>query len=306
MCCVVEMEDVLLSEYDARLLDPTANLPDGDLSNSAAIFTAISFKSIDLYLDFFISLRMRGVYVIIYIFDSWDVADFFYNRNRKIKSRLVRKFRISEFCDVLAVPFIQSIEEFYLEDRKHIRHIPLGVDASLVDGMRSNRPLTVFAYGRQPEHIIDFFSREFNKSGTPYFMYHTDHMHIGEIRNFYSHRRSFWKIAEMSSVAFAYDPKETHGHRFPYSIVGQRWFESLAAGCAVLGSRPDTPESETLLDWKEATIELPESKNEALGFTIDLVNDARRLEGIRTKNVSNIRGKHDWRVRFKEFFKGIL
>lgn len=306
MCCVVEMENVLMDEYDAIMIDPSGPLPTGDQSNTIAIFTAISFKSISLYIDFFIALKQRGATVVIYIYDSWDAANFFYNRKRRLKSRLFPKLKISSFCDWLVVPFEQSVAEFSVEDRDRVFHLPLGVDSTLVDGLNEDRPLTVLAYGRQPDNILATFSDALNTPGTPFFMHHTDHMHVNSIHNYLTHRRHFWKLAEKSAVALAYDPKETHSHRFPYSITSQRWFESLAAGCAVVGIRPKTPEANKLLNWPNATIETPPSAQETLSLVLDLANDTVRLREIRERNVANIRAHHDWRARFKVFFDAIL
>jgi hypothetical protein len=144
-----------------------------------------------------------------------------------------------------------------------------------------------------------------NYPGSPFFVHHTDHMHIERIHNYIAHRRHFWKIAENSAVALAYDPNKTNPDRFPYPIIGQRWFESLAAGCAVVGTRPQTAEAGHLLDWEDATIEAPDSPEETLALVLALANDRARLRDIRERNVENIRRRHDWRVRFREFFEKI-
>ena len=306
MCCIVEMENALISQYGAHMVDLAGPIPAGNLSDTVAIFTAISFKSITPHLDLFVALRSRGATLVVYIYDSWEAGHFFYNRNRRLKSRLFSKYRISGFCDWLAVPFVQSVAEFAAEDRDKIVHVPLGVDSTLVDGTNADRPFTVLAYGRQPNDITTVFSEALNAPGTPFFMHHTDHIQVGDIHNYLTHRRHFWKIAEKSAVALAYDPKQTHGHRFPYSIIGQRWFESLAAGCAVVGLRPTTPEADVLLDWPESTIEAPGSAQETLSLVLDLAGDARRLSEIRERNVAQIRERHDWRVRFRDLFDKIL
>lgn len=306
MCCIVEMENALADEYQAIVVDPLGPLPAGNLSDTVAIFTAISFKSITPYIDVFVSLRQRGATLIVYIYDSWEAENFFYNRNRRLKSRIFSKYRISEFCDWLAVPFQQSVQEFSAEDRNRIVHLPLGVDSTLVDGLNNDRPFTVLAYGRQPDDVTSLFSEALNSPGTPFLMHHTDHMQIGNIHNYLTHRRHFWKIAEKSAVALAYDPKETHGHRFPYSIIGQRWFESLAAGCAVVGMRPRTPEADSLLNWPDATIEAPASAQDTLSLVLELAQNSARLGEIRERNIVNIRARHDWRVRFRKFFDTIL
>ena len=107
----------------------------------------------------------------------------------------------------------------------------------------------------------------------------------------------FWKMAQSSLIALAYDPKITSPQRVPMSIVGQRWFESLAAGCVVAGARPATDEADELLDWPEATIELAEAPEEALAQLYALCAEPRKLATIRERNVEHVRARHDWRHR---------
>lgn len=298
MCCVVEMEDVLVREFGARLFRIGSETPTGSLSNHVVFFCTIKASRIGVNKRYLDGLRDRGARVICYVFDSWALPPYFNNWKRRIKSALFPKYSVSGMCDLLVVPFAETVEQFHPKDRRNIRHIPLGVDSTLANGMNDKRPITVMAYGRQPEPIMAALSAAFNSSGNETLMYHTDHTHIAGIHDYYTHRRQFWKTAQSSAIALAYDPRVTHPNRFPHSVVGQRWFESLAAGCVVVGRRPSAPEAEDLLDWRDATLEAPEDPQEVAEFLLDLSNDKARLAEVRERNIENIRARHDWRHRF--------
>lgn len=305
MCCVVEMEDVLVRAFGGQLLSPNAPLPKGDLSTSIAFFSAIRASRLGLHRKCLNDLRARGATVVCYIFDAWTVPDFFNDRARRMKSALSSQFSLAGVCDHLAIPFQEAIDRFSPNDRKIVLHLPLGVDSSLVNGMHAERPVTALAYGRQPESLIAELSVALNGPDSDGLLYHTDHTEIRSILDFHAHRRQFWKIAQNSAIALAYDPWSTHQSRFPFSIVGQRWFECLAAGCAVVGRRPVTPEADTLIGWQDATLEAPDDPKEAVDFILDLSRDKARLQEIRERNVEHIRSQHDWTHRIEQLFRMI-
>lgn len=305
MCCVVEMEDVLVRDFGGRLIDPLAPLPEGNLSNTTVMVCTLSFRTLDAARPLLTRLRMRGARVVAYVYDAWNVRPFFYNRRRRAKGALLARFRLSGLCDWLAVPFEFARQEFSETDRKQVLHLPLGVDSTLVDGMNAQRPITTLAYGRQPEALVAFLSERLNAPDSGHFLHHTDHFQIQRIHDFHAHRRHFWKLAQTSAVALAYDPRATHAQRFPQSIVGQRWFESLAAGCVVIGRRPATPEADQLLDWPEATLEAPDDPQEVLDMILSLAGDPARLREIRARNVAEIRARHDWRHRMTALFEAL-
>lgn len=305
MCCVVEMEDVLVRAFGGRLVLPNEPLPKGDVSRSVAFFCAIKASRLGVHRKYLNELRARGATVVCYIFDAWTVPDFFNDRSRRLKSALLRQFSLAGVCDHLVIPFRDSIDSFSPDDRKLVLHLPLGVDSSLVNGMNAERPITALAYGRQPEGLTAALSVALNAPNRDGLLYHTDHMEIRSILDFHAHRRQFWKIAQNSEIALAYDPWTSHQARFPFSIVGQRWLESLAAGCVVVGKRPLTPEADEIIGWQDATIQAPDDPKEAVEFILALSRDRARLRDIRERNVDQITSRHDWKHRIEQLFRMI-
>ena len=90
---------------------------------------------------------------------------------------------------------------------------------------------------------------------------------------------------------------------FPHSFVTLRWFEGGAAGCAIAGKRPTTPIAEQLLDWEDATLELPDDPEASADFIEELLQDQQRLESIHKRNYIQNLTRHDWRWRIKNMLE---
>ena len=103
----------------------------------------------------------------------------------------------------------------------------------------------------------------------------------------------------------AYDPLAVNrpgANAFIFSFIGQRWFESLAAGCLVVGRRPICSEAKKYLDWDDATVELPKNDGDVIPFLEEILNDSDRLESAHKRNYMNSLLKNDWRHRLVDIF----
>jgi len=87
--------------------------------------------------------------------------------------------------------------------------------------------------------------------------------------------------------------------QFPHSFVTMRWFECGAAGCGIIGKRPTTPLADELLDWEDATIELPDHPQESVKFVEEILQDTSRLNSIHQRNYAENLARHDLRYRIK-------
>ena len=183
-------------------------------------------------------------------------------------------------------------------------HVPLGVDTTLSDGSRADRPLTVLAYGRQPAPLMDLLSRAFNARGSPALhLPYRPHQPIqdpglpGASQDVLGAVRAIRLLAGVRRLR-----RRSRGGRrlrFPFSLVGQRWFEALAAGCVVAGRRPTGEEAAELLDWPDATLELPSQPEAAVAQLLEWLRDPDRLRAIALRNAAAARAKHDWRHRLE-------
>ena len=297
MCCVVELEDVIVRHYGAQL-KPI----DGAKKScgSAVVFIVLlnfsQLRKIGSLLSYF---RKRGQIVVVYVFDGW-LAHGKLSILRKLQSKLDQSYLISKNFDLLCVPFERTVGELQNSTDAEVMHVPLAVDTTLSDGSRRDRPLTFLAYGRQPKPLIEKISCTFNVKGSKHFLYHTSHMNISAITDYHAHRRMFWSILERSVFAFAFasfDEERKQLSRFPFSFVGQRWFEAMAAGCVVVGQRPTGKEADQLLDWPDSTLELDRDPDAAIEQLLDWLGDPDRLASIGLRNAARTREKHDWTAR---------
>ena len=304
MCCVVEFEQSIAEFLAAKYIGSADDILN---PGRAVVFCiGISIYDIDGVSDELLYMRRGGARVVIYVFDCWGIAEHLSNFKRSLKKRLFKKLDFRNICDLLCLPFRQEVNTLRQELAFNVAHVPIGVNTSKsVIGVRA-RTVDVMAYGRQPRALVDLLSLRFNSAGTPGLMYHTDHIAMGDVRDIDSHRRMFWSILASAKLALAYDVMVCPGKRvFPYSIVGQRWFESLAAGCVVVGRRPQTDDYEELLDWQDATIELKDEPQLAVEQVLELLTDRDRLTVISQRNAQHVRSKHDWSFRIMAMLRAL-
>jgi hypothetical protein len=295
MCCVVEFEDVVVRHYGARLR--TMAEASRQCDEQLVIVILLNFSQMRHVGAQLARFRRQGKTVVVYVFDGWHLHGRL-SPLRKLQARISSRSLISSNFDLLCLPFLEPLAGIRSQFDADILHVPLGVDTSLSDGAREDRPVTVLAYGRQPQPLLDRLSRAFNVKGSPHLLHHTSHIGVGAIKDYHAHRRMFWAISERSVFSFAFsgtevDPK----NRFPFSLVGQRWYEALAAGCVVAGRRPHGEEADELLDWPDATLELPAEPEGALAQIHDWLRDRDRLRAIGLRNAAKARERHDWTHR---------
>ena len=295
MCCMVELEDVLIKDFGAEL---RSRRNPGVIQGQCTIICVIlAFYQLGPLEKQLAQYKQAGHEVIVYAFDSWDIADLLYSRRRNVRDAIFPSNKIENVVDRICVAFRPVVDLVSASHRTLLRHIPLAADTSLANGLNANRPISVLAYGRQLPEITSMIAEVMNDPAGDMIFHHTDHLQVDHIINRRIHRLHFWKMAQSAQIALAYDPKITSPHRATISIIGQRWYESLAAGCVVVGKRPDTEEAEELLDWQDSTIELPADPADALEAICGLLRDPRRISEIRERNVAQVRARHDWRHR---------
>jgi hypothetical protein len=205
--------------------------------------------------------------------------------------------KLENTIDRMCIPFRDVLDMLEPEHQALTRHVPLAVDNSLVDGYNRLRPISILAYGKQPSAITRGLATAINTPKSQEIFHHTDHLTIAQINDHWIHRLHFWKMAQSSRLALTYDAKVTSPRRVPVSIIGQRFYESLAAGCVLVGKKPITNEMDDLLNWPNCLIELPNSLPDAIELIRDLSADDNKLNLIRERNLAEVQTRHDWRHR---------
>jgi hypothetical protein len=234
--------------------------------------------------------------VCLYIFDSMELPD--------LANRSLKRFRkLVDSVDFIFVSMKGSLERYQQQLMAPVDFVPLGASVRRFGSSRLTRSVDMMAYGRQQTRHVELLEAAFNDPSSERLFYYTSHLAIKELHDSYGHRRLFWKLLAHSKIALAYDGMAVNpDKRFSFSFVGQRWFESAAAGCAIVGRRPTCPEMSELFDWEDATIEVPEDERDLLPFVEQLLMDSARLNSIHARNHAHSLARHDWSHRICQIF----
>lgn len=301
--CASEFESVLAAMLSAPIL-PAMEQDKGDRTVfDRLIYVAMNYWQLSRMIEQTANLRRRSGSCQAYVFDSfhrylerWTAR--FPSPLRPAARLLRHELRNLGAITRVFVPTAALIEEQQAFLGVEHDYLPIGVDAVRFGSERQDRTIDVNAYGRQPREVTDRLSDRLNVRDGRYRFNHTDHLASITIRDPERHRALFWRMLADSRIALAYAPEATgDGDRFDCALVGQRWYESIAAGCAVMGRKPAAPETDRLFDWSEALIELPEDPEQAHARVLELVHDPVRLAAISRRNHRAALARHDWRHR---------
>jgi hypothetical protein len=126
-----------------------------------------------------------------------------------------------------------------------------------------------------------------------------------EMRRDQPDTRLLFHILRHSKLTLAFDPLYPGMRRFPYSFITLRWFYGTATGGAVVGKRPTTPLMDELMNWEDATIELPDDPQKSVEFINELLQDEVRLNSIYKRNYVESLARHDWRHRIQSMLEAV-
>jgi hypothetical protein len=319
-----ELEDLLVGVCDAHLLAPMMRKSNQWVQrsrrNSAVFLEKLIRRTTGLYQPLEISLpatggpnvlivigvsggeletlssipnwRQRFDLVIGYVFDAWILEAY---------------PAFTKQLDHLFVPLPEVIPTLQAHFGIPVSLLPLGVDA-LVHGSRSSdRPVDVISYGRIPLQFHQAFSKAFNQPESAQCYYRLLPRRIEysptrpyDERNDRLDRQLLFHMLRRTKVALAFDTLYPGMRTFPYSFVTLRWFECGATGCAIAGKCPTTPLADTLLNWQDAVINLPDNPEISVQIVKDLLADSSRLQAICNRNYWENRTRHDWRLRIRD------
>lgn len=230
--------------------------------------------------------------VAAYISDAWGVNTY---------------PKYTRHIDHLFVPHPEVIEPFQKYFGIPVSLLPLGSDVLIQGSGELNPPFDLVSFGRTPENYHRTFVKAFNRPGSGRIYYRSIPRPAEAFPKApYEDRRDqenllqLFKILRRTKLALAFDPMMCSGMRqFPFSIITNRWFDCGAAGCVIIGKRPTAPIADKLLDWEDATIELPDDPQESVEFVEELLQDKPRLHSIHKRNYLENLARHDWRIRIK-------
>jgi hypothetical protein len=240
--------------------------------------------------------RKRFDCVAAYICDSWEPWIY--------PSKIIREI------DHLFVPMPEMVQELTEAFQIPVTCVPFGAAAYDFCKISDDRPIDLISFGRMPEHHHDAFVKKFSQPGSSYrYLRTTPRSRVDfplepyEQRSDLSDLQELYRLLQQSKLALCYESVFSGMRKFPHSFVTMRWFEAGAAGCVIVGKRPTTPLAAKLLDWENATIELPDDGDAAAEVIVKLLQDLPRLQEISLRNTMQHLARHDWRWRISQMLE---
>lgn len=286
---------------------------DDDIGNFSSdepnVLIVIGMNGSDLgMIDSIDKWRTKFDLVVAFIYDSW----------------LINSYpAFTRDIDHLFVPVLDLVPALKAEFSIPVSYLPHGANVVDLGSPKLNRCIDIASYGRIPTNYHMRFFDLLNAYGTDSFYYrqvpeynrpYSDEPYNSS-RFDYQHRVLLNKVLTNSKISLAFDftyttkyavelanHKKHPSYLYKSPVLSLRWFEGLAAGCAIVGKRPPTPEVDELLNWTDSTIELPDDIDAGVEVTLNLLNDKDRLESIHQRNFWETLRHHDYRWRIQAIF----
>lgn len=290
------------------LLEPVSEVPEFTAGDTNVLFV-IAMNGADLItLTSLKDWRSKFDLVVSFVYDAWLLKSFPDFTNQ---------------LDHLFVPVADLVEPLSKLFGISVSHWPHGADVLARGSKNIVRPIDIASYGRVPSEyhsrLIElseqgdrfFYYRQVPETSIlypdqPYTLRRLDHQHRTLLSNILSHSKS------TLAFDFTYTTKgvvELPNHRrhpsysYRKPVLALRWLEGLAAGAAIVGKRPPSPEADELLNWTDATIELPDDVDRGVDALLRLVRDDERVMAINRRNYWNTLARHDHRWRLAAAFE---
>lgn len=305
--CLIEMEEVFADALDARILAPgirasgrgvkaklinrlapvRAEIPRARTRGRQVLIVTGLGLPILRTLGQVPGWRSRFDTVVAYVMDAFG----------PVRSDIAS---VLSQIDHLFIPMSGNLDMYHAIDGVSATMIPYACNVARFGPGTPDKFIDVIGYGRQRADHSRIIQQTFNAPTHPRMYYHTNYMTGMRIADHAAQRALFWKILKRSNITLAYDTLSANTRGFTFSLVAQRWFEGLTAGCVIVGNRPTCPEADRLLDWEDATIEMPAPVNEVVPFLEDLLTAPDRIDCIARRNRQQAMLRHDWRHRLAD------
>jgi hypothetical protein len=175
---------------------------------------------------------------------------------------------------------------------------PAHLDTLTYHSVKSYRPIDLIVVGRRNQNLHAPLHQHFNQLDGEHlfldFVTKTQPDSPGCEEQF----RVLMATYAKSSAAFCYDASYVPRFRNRSPLLS-RWVHAWAAGCTVFGRKPTGRGTAELMDWHEATIDLPEDSDEAIAVVHEVLKDKEAMAERRLRNVLEAMRRHDTRLRIK-------
>ena len=212
-------------------------------------------------------------------------------------------FSMLDHVDYFFFAIEEMVEDFRALGKKDSYFVPFGIDALRYAPCSFERHISLLSYGRSNTKYHRYFEREFGELDSSIMYVHST-FDTSKLFDQGEHRRLHWKTLLRSKITLCFEPVNVdrfHGR----SPVLYRWFECLAAGSVILGTRPKCASANDILSWEGSTIEIEKSEPSAVEQIRQLLSDQKALDEISWANRFWALKRHDWRYRLKDIFEHI-
>ena len=177
--------------------------------------------------------------------------------------------------------------------------LSLATNTFPLNGYQPQRSIDIFSYGRTNEQVHAQL-QQFNKPESRRLYMHSTFAG-GEVHNMREHLALLNRLLQRSKISLCFEASNLARFRGRSPLL-YRWFEGWAAGCVIVGKKPQGKGIETLMSWQDSTLSIPDDPDEIIPFFEALLQDEPRLQEISRRNYVECRLRHDWRYRFRDLF----
>lgn len=167
----------------------------------------------------------------------------------------------------------------------------------------SDRTVDVFSLGRRNPEVHKSLLRLASKNSL-FYLHDTTQSGNSPVSDHREHRQMYANIAKRSRLFMVAPGKidatsQTNGQ----VDIGFRYFEGLAAGAVLAGTRPRCELFEQLFDWPDSVLELADDGSDVERVIPPLLADGDMLREVSRRNAIAALRKHDWIHRWKRLFE---
>lgn len=302
-CCAHDFEDCIIdaTEADVFIAEEGKSPPSGNYD--LVIVVGLNFRK--LATTYLTAGMPKGRHSIGYVFGGYGSHTTRYRS--PVKRRLNPRYRAMTHLDHIYVGIKDDVGKIQDDLSLPVSYLPMAADVLSARATPfesdAERPISVAAFGRVHNRISNAICDQFNTPGSRHIYLYNGVNGNAEPADKLRYRATFWHTLRRSRLCLAFDhffanEKNTAEH----SYVGPRWFEGLAAGTVIVGKAPPKEKQHSLLDWKDAAIDLSNDDEKAAKEILDLLSDSGRLKAASRENLANMNRRHDWRQRLADIY----
>ena len=174
---------------------------------------------------------------------------------------------------------------------REVRHLPHAAVCESYAPMYGARPVAVMNYGRRDPAQHDVLRSWATREGC---WYHYDTTKLGPCDDPRDHQRVLGRLLSASTASVCNLGRFDEAHRTGgASELGARFYESLAAGCLLLGDFPESPTFDAHFADGPGLIPFPLGADEVPPALLELLADPAELAGVHRELRARALAEHD-------------